>query len=101
VVRGTVKRSVLGPGVVVEQGAEVRGSIVFHDTVVEGGARVEHAIVDARARIREGAEVGGGSPDDDGLTLVGQGVEVSGDEAGPGARLEPRTPHDETHARPG
>ncbi len=97
IVRGTVERSFLGPGVVVEEGAEVRGAILFHDTVVEGGSRVENAIVDARVRIREGAEVGGGSPDDDGLALIGHGVEVSpGDDAGPGARLEPETAHDET-----
>lgn len=100
IVRGTVERSVLGPGVVVEDGAEVIGAIVFHDTEVERGARIEHAIVDARVCVREGAKVGGGSPDDDGLALVGHGVEVSpGDDAGPGARLEPETSHDEAHAR--
>jgi hypothetical protein len=56
--------------------------------------------VDARVCVREGAEVGGGSPDDDGLALVGHGVEIApGDDAGPGARLEPETAHDEAHAR--
>jgi glucose-1-phosphate adenylyltransferase len=101
IVRGRVERSVLGPGVVVEEGAEVSGSIVFHDTRVERGARLEHAIVDARVLIRERVTVGGGSPDDDGLALVGHGVEVTADhDAGPGARLEPETRHDEMHARP-
>lgn len=96
---GTVERSVLGPGVVVEAGAEVRGAIVFDATTIEAGARVEHAILDAGVTVREGAEVGGGSPDDDGLALVGNGVEVSPeDDAGPGARLEPETRHDETQA---
>jgi glucose-1-phosphate adenylyltransferase len=102
VVGGRVERSVLGPGVVVESDAVVREAILFHDTVVEGGARVEHAILDARVRVRAGAEVGGGEPDDDGLALAGNGVEISAkDDAGPGARLEPRTRHDETRARPG
>jgi glucose-1-phosphate adenylyltransferase len=100
ILRGRVERSVLGPGVVVEEDAEVSGSIIFHDTHVERGARIEHAIVDARACIRERATVGGGAPDDDGLALVGHGVEVTEDnEAGPGARLEPETGHDEAHAR--
>ncbi len=100
IVRGAVERSVLGPGVVIEEGAEVKGAILFHDTCVERGARVEHAIVDARVRILEGVSVGGGAPDDDGLALVGHGVEVSADhDAGPGARVEPETSHDEAHAR--
>jgi glucose-1-phosphate adenylyltransferase len=98
VVQGTVVGSVLGPGVVVAEGAEIRGAILFHDTTVEAGARVEHAIVDAGVRICEGAEVGGGAPDDDGLALVGNGVEVTGDEAGPGARLAPRSTRDETQS---
>jgi glucose-1-phosphate adenylyltransferase len=100
VVRGSVERSVLGPGVVVEEGAEVRGAIVFHDTKIERGALVEHAIVDAGVTVHEGAEVGGGSPVDEGLALVGHGADISGDEAGPGARVEPETRHDETRARP-
>ena len=101
VVRGHVELSVLGPGVVVEEGAEVKGSIIFHDTRIERGARIENAILDARVRVREGTPVGGGSPDDDGLALVGHGVEVTaGDDAGPGVRREPETRHDETHVRP-
>src|SRR4051812_23085951 len=39
-VAGTVVRSVLGPGVVVEEGAEVIESVLFADTVVRHGARV-------------------------------------------------------------
>jgi hypothetical protein len=62
---------------------------------------VEHAIVDARVQICENASIGGGSPDDDGLALVGHGVELTrDDDAGPGARIEPQTRHDEAHARP-
>jgi glucose-1-phosphate adenylyltransferase len=100
IVAGTVERSVLGPGVIVEAGAEVRGAVVLHDTRIERDAKVECAIVDARVLIESGATVGGGSADDDGLTLVGHGAEISaGDDAGPGARIEPGTPHDEAHAR--
>jgi glucose-1-phosphate adenylyltransferase len=43
---GEVTRSVLAPGVVVEEGAAVRDSVVLHDTVVRAGATVEHACPD-------------------------------------------------------
>lgn len=39
-VAGTVRRSVLGPGVIIERGAEVLDSIVFSDTIVRANARV-------------------------------------------------------------
>ena len=45
-VEGTVKRSVLFPGVQVEQGAVVEDSILFFDTVVESGAKVKKMITD-------------------------------------------------------
>ena len=101
VVRGRVEHSVIGPGVIIEDGAQVRESVVFHDTTVEAGARVERALVDARVRLRRDAQVGGGDSDDEGIALVGHGAEIGPhDDAGPGARIEPTTPHDETHARP-
>src|SRR5690349_11483655 len=58
-VEGRVVRSVLGPGVVVERGAEIRDSILLDDGVVRSGARVHRAIVDAGVRVGEGAAVGG------------------------------------------
>ncbi|HEY0777393.1 MAG TPA: glucose-1-phosphate adenylyltransferase family protein, partial [Gemmatirosa sp.] len=53
-VAGTVERSVLGPGVVVEAGAEVRESVLLDGAVVRAGARVVRGVVD------EGVEVGAG-----------------------------------------
>jgi glucose-1-phosphate adenylyltransferase len=50
-VAGRVVRSVLAPGVVVEEGAVVRDSVVFHDAEIRLGASVECAIVDERAKI--------------------------------------------------
>jgi glucose-1-phosphate adenylyltransferase len=58
-VRGVVERSVLGPGVVVEEDAEVRESVVLGDVVVERGARVERAIVDEGFRVESGARIAG------------------------------------------
>lgn len=57
-VRGRVVRSVLAPGVVVEQDAVVRDSIVLHNTVIEARAVVDCAIVDTEVRVGEGAVVG-------------------------------------------
>lgn len=59
VVEGTVKRSVLFPGVLVEEGAVVEDSILFFDTVVEAGAVVKKVITDKKVRIGETARIGG------------------------------------------
>jgi glucose-1-phosphate adenylyltransferase len=59
VVRGEVERSVIGPGVVIDEGATVRDSILFHDCHVASGATIARSIVDERVRVESGAEVGG------------------------------------------
>ncbi len=93
-VAGTVRRSVLGPGVVVEPGAEVHDSVVFADTVVRRGARVHWSVVDTQCVVEEDASVG--SPDaaalddPDAVTLVGRGSRVAGGHPA-GSRLEPGT----------
>ncbi len=90
-VAGTVVNSVLGRGVIVEAGAQVRNSVLLHDSVIERGATVETAIVDAGARIGSGAMVGAasGPPSDEGegtgispehITLVGIDASVAADE---------------------
>lgn len=85
-IRGTVERSVLSPGVVVEEGARVAGSVILHDTVIRRGARVERAIVDDHVEVGEEARVGGEGD----LTLIGQGHRVeSGKRIEAGERLEP------------
>nr|ASV47102.1 glucose-1-phosphate adenylyltransferase [uncultured bacterium] len=58
VLAGTVERSVLGPGVVVEAGATVRDSVLLADTVVCAGSTVERAVLDERTRVGAGARVG-------------------------------------------
>ena len=57
-VAGVVRRSVLGPGVVVESGAEVHDSVVFADTVVRAGARVHWSVVDTGCVVEAGARLG-------------------------------------------
>ena len=57
---GTVERSVISPGVVVEEGAIVRDSIVCHDAVIRSGAVIDHAILDKDVVVGPGATVGAG-----------------------------------------
>lgn len=84
-VEGTVRRSILFPGVHVSPGAIVEDSIVMHDTRVLPRARLTRAIVDKATRIGEGAVVGDGEaipnrefPHDlaSGLVVLGKGAEV-------------------------
>ena len=57
---GMVERSVISPGVVVEEGALVRDSIVCHGAVIRSGAVVDHAIIDKEVQVGSGATVGVG-----------------------------------------
>lgn len=93
-VQGVVRRSVLGPGVVVEKGARVEDSVVFADALIKAGAAVSWSIVDVCTEIGVDAKVGGEParqpPAADQITLVGRDSEVRSSVA-PGARLEPGT----------
>ena len=93
-VAGVVRRSVLGPGVVVEAGAVVRNSVLFADTVVERGAVVDWAVVDAGCVVEAGAVVGrpdaDATGDPDQVTIVGTESRVDV-KLEAGARLEPGT----------
>jgi glucose-1-phosphate adenylyltransferase len=92
-VAGTVVRSVLGPGVVVEAGAEVVESVLFGDTVVRSGARVTRAVVDRGCELREGAVVGSADvalDDPDAIPIIGRDSVVSS-KLPPGSRLAPGT----------
>jgi len=96
-VRGRVIRSVLGPGVLVDEGATVRNSILLHDSVVESGATVETAIIDMGARIGKEARVGGSTEGSDAadvsaesIAVVGAGAIVGrGATVPPGGRIDP------------
>ncbi len=55
---GTVRRSVLSPGVHVHSYAQVEGSVLMQGVDVGRNAVVKRAIVDKNVRIAEGAQVG-------------------------------------------
>ncbi|CAM3622693.1 glucose-1-phosphate adenylyltransferase family protein [Nocardioides zeicaulis] len=93
-VSGLVVGSVLGPGVVVEKGAEVHDSVLMEDCVVRAGAVVRTAVVDERCEVLAGARVGA-EPSarvarDEDLVLAGRDCRLGG-EVAPGGRLEPGT----------
>ena len=58
VVEGTVRRSVLSPGVRVARGAVVEDCVLLDDVVVEAGARVGTAVVDSGVVVGRDARVG-------------------------------------------
>ncbi len=93
VVAGSVSRSVLGPGVVVEAGASVVESVLFGDVVVEAGAVVTGALVDRGTRIGAGARVGAPLPEGfgaDAVAMIGRDAVIAAGAVVPaGARLEP------------
>jgi glucose-1-phosphate adenylyltransferase len=95
-VRGTVRRSVLGPRVEVQAGAVVEDSVLLRDVVVEAGAQVRTAVVDEGTRVGRDARVGatpaGTLLTDEAITLVGRESRVPrGAVVGAGGRLEPGT----------
>lgn len=94
-VRGSVHRSVLGPGVVVEEGASVHDSVVFGDVLISSGATVAWSVVDSGCVISADARVGDQAleeVDEDTIVLMGRDSTVGrGGEVAPGARLEPGT----------
>jgi glucose-1-phosphate adenylyltransferase len=72
-IKGKVSRSILFPGVVVEEGAVVEDSILLFDTVVGREAHVSRAIVDMGVEFGNRTSIG----DRDGvLTVVGMNATV-------------------------
>jgi len=82
-IAGRVRNSVLFPGVVVGEGAEIVDSVIMQDVVIGAGARVDRAIIDKYSRVGANAVVGEGERLDhpelawlEGLTLVGKDCTV-------------------------
>jgi glucose-1-phosphate adenylyltransferase len=58
VINGTVERSILSPGVLVEQGAIVRNSVIMHDCKIEASALVTNVVSDKDVVFGAGCQVG-------------------------------------------
>jgi glucose-1-phosphate adenylyltransferase len=95
VIGGTVRGSILFPGVAVERGALVEDSIVFSFSRVGAGAAVRRAILDKFVVVGSGATVGGaargrGSDPADSVAVVGRKARVaSGAAVRRGEAVEP------------
>ncbi|MDD3641910.1 MAG: glucose-1-phosphate adenylyltransferase [Candidatus Krumholzibacteria bacterium] len=86
VVSGTVRRSILSPGVIVEAGAEVDQCVLLHDCVIGKGARLRRCILDKGVRVGAGTVIGEGDAGvvnrmqpgylDFGITLIGRDTRI-------------------------
>ena len=86
IIKGQVERSVLSPGVVVEENAVVRDSILLFDTVIGAGSVVDHAILDKEVIVGKNCRIGFGddtTPNklepsrlNTGITLIGKRVHL-------------------------
>ena len=82
IINGQVERSVLSPGVVVEEGAVVRDSIILFDCVIGAGSVVDRAILDKEVVVGKQCKIGSGddmTPNklepsrlNTGITLIGK-----------------------------
>ena len=84
VIYGTVESSILSPGVVVEEGAFVKDSIIMHDSHISSGVRIVRSILDKHVSVGKGTTVGGEGraaanrrrPDNTSITLIGKDAVV-------------------------
>ncbi|MGM0436127.1 MAG: glucose-1-phosphate adenylyltransferase family protein [Bacillota bacterium] len=86
IVAGTVKRSVLSPGVIVHPGATVTNSVLLNDVEVLPGAVIDHAIIDKNVVVDHNALIGHGDdyqantdrPDllSSGINVIAKGVRI-------------------------
>ena len=60
VIKGSVRSSILGTNVQIDEGASVEGSIIMHGAHVGAGAKLDHAIIAEGCEIGEGAVIGCG-----------------------------------------
>lgn len=85
-ISGKVEHSVLSPGVIIEEGAVVRNSIIFHESRIKKGAVVDRIISDKDVVIGEASHIGVGDnsikneefPKDfcSGITVIGKDVQI-------------------------
>jgi glucose-1-phosphate adenylyltransferase len=71
-----VIRSILSPGVIVESDAVIEESIILTDAVIESGAKVVRSVLDKRSRIGKNACVGGSTPENLQIAMIGKNSNV-------------------------
>jgi glucose-1-phosphate adenylyltransferase len=81
---GTVKNSVIGPGVKVMAGAVVEDCVLMGDCTIEADANVQYAIIDSDVTIGAGATVGAPRATGAEIAVVGEKITIAA-----GATVEP------------
>lgn len=76
-IEGTVEHSVLASGVVVEEGAFVKDSVIMAETVIKKGARVVYSILDENCIVGENAVVGQEKSENAGISVLGREVKIA------------------------
>ena len=85
---GTVKNSVIGPGVKVMAGAYVEDCVLMGDCTIEADAKVLYAIIDSDVTIGAGATVGAARATGAEIAVVGENITIeAGATVEPGAML--------------
>ncbi len=85
-ISGHVRHSVLFPGVIVEEGAEVEDAVVMGGTVIHSGAIVKHCIIAENAEIGKNAVIGAMPVDEEkSVATIGPGLSI-----GDGAKIGPK-----------
>ena len=77
---GTVKHSIIGPGVVVKKGAVIEDSIIMADTAIEEDVKIYRTIIDENCAIGAGASIGVGEdiPNETKPKIYNTGITVIG-----------------------
>ncbi|MGH9039583.1 MAG: glucose-1-phosphate adenylyltransferase [Acidimicrobiia bacterium] len=81
---GTVRSSVISPGVIVDSYALVENSVIMHDVVIGQGAIVRDAIIDKNVHVPPGAQIGMDpvadrarfTVSDNGIVVIGKGEKI-------------------------
>ena len=95
VIDGTVRNSILFPGVHVRSGAEINNSIIFFDNIVHEGVRLNRVVSDADTVYNRGALVGAADENDTSghVTVIGSNNSVpAGIQIGSGCVVAPSLP---------
>jgi glucose-1-phosphate adenylyltransferase len=90
IVAGTVKKSVLSPGVIIHPEATVINSVILNDTEIMPGAYIENAIIDKRCKISEFVVIGDSKDytvNKDNPSVLSSGINV----VGAGVTVPPKT----------
>ncbi|MBE6530788.1 MAG: glucose-1-phosphate adenylyltransferase [Ruminococcaceae bacterium] len=75
-IEGTLKNSVIGPGVKIAKGAVVEDSVIFDNVTIGEGSTISCSIIDSGVQIGKKVSVGAAKDNAKGVAVVGAGVVV-------------------------